>query len=69
MQSLLCLEHNKNDGLIAGLEGVRHEVLVPVPVSLMQKAGTYYFVLHFEDNHADKYKDHQVKPALDGNAL
>jgi len=43
------------------------EFLLPIPVSLMQKAGTYYFVLHFKDSHADKYKDHQVKPALEMN--
>jgi len=45
------------------------EFLLPIPVSLMQKAGTYYFVLHFKDNHADKYKDHQVKPALEMNQI
>gem|GEM_PF-2219416 len=67
LQSLLCLEHNENDGLVASLEGVRHGVLVPVPVSLMQKAGTYYFVLRVWDNHAHLHKDHQVKPALEMN--
>ena len=68
LQSLLCLEHNANDGLVASLEGVRHGVLVPVPVSLMQKAGTYYFVLRVWDNHANLHKDHQVKPALEMSA-
>jgi len=68
LQSLLCLEHNENDGLVASLEGVRHGVLVPVPVSLMEKAGTYYFVLRVWDNHAHLHKDHQVKPALEMNA-
>ncbi|GBC99531.1 hypothetical protein HRbin17_02056 [bacterium HR17] len=41
---------------------------MPVPVSLMQKAGTYYFVLRVWDNHANLHKDHQVKPALEMNA-
>jgi len=43
-------------------------VLVRVPVSLMQKEGTYYFVLRVWDNHAHLHKDHQVKPALEMNA-
>jgi len=68
LSSLLCLEHNANDGLVASLEGVRHGVLARVPVSLMQKEGTYYFVLRVWDNHAHLHKDHQVKPALEMNA-
>lgn len=43
-------------------------VLVRVPVSFMQKAGTYRFVLRVWDNHAHLHKDHQVKPALEMNA-
>jgi len=35
----------------------------------MEKEGIYYFVLHFLDNHPDKYKDHKVKPALEMNAI
>lgn len=69
LQSLLCLEHGTNDGLRASLDGVKHGVLVRVPVSLMEKAGTYYFVLQVWDNHAHLHKDHQVKPALKMNAL
>ena len=65
--SLLCLEHNENDDLVAGSDGVRYGVLVPVPVSLMQKAGTYYFVLRVWDNHVHLHEDHQVKPALEVN--
>ncbi|MCS7278161.1 MAG: hypothetical protein NZ531_04855, partial [Aquificaceae bacterium] len=67
VNELICLGHNKKDGLVASVSGVKHGILVPVPVILMQKAGTYYFVLHFKDSHADKYKDHQVKPALELN--
>ncbi len=47
----------------------KHGVLVPVPVSLMQKAGTYYFVLRVWDNHAHLHKDHQTKPALEMNIV
>jgi hypothetical protein len=35
---------------------------------MMDKAGTYLFVLHFKDNHSDKYKDHKEKQALELNA-
>ena len=35
----------------------------------MQKAGTYRFVLRVWDNHAHLHKDHQVKPALEMNAV
>ena len=68
LSSLLCLEHNTNDGLVASLDGIRHGVLVRVPVSLMEKVGTYYFVLRVWDNHAHLHKDHQVKPALEINS-
>ena len=69
VKELPCLEHGgEKDGLKASEEGIRHGILVAVPVSLMEKAGTYYFVLHFLDNHPDKYKDHKVKPALEMNA-
>ena len=50
--SLLYLEHKSYDGLVASLEGVKHGVLVKVPISLIEKAGTYHFVLRIWDNHA-----------------
>ncbi|MCS7277972.1 MAG: hypothetical protein NZ531_03895 [Aquificaceae bacterium] len=34
---------------------------------MMEKAGTYRFVLHFYDDYADSYKNHQVKAALEVN--
>ena len=69
VKELLCLEHGgEKDELKASEGGIKHGVLVAVPVSLMEKSRTYYFVLHFLDNHPDKYKDHQVKPALEMNA-
>ncbi|MDW8027264.1 MAG: hypothetical protein RMK94_02600 [Armatimonadota bacterium] len=67
VSELVCLEHESKDGLVASVNGVRHGILVPVPVNLMEKAGTYRFVLHFKDNHAHLHKDHQVKPALEMN--
>jgi hypothetical protein len=42
-------------------------VVIPVPVSAMEKAGTYTFVLHFYDDYADSYRNHQVKAALEVN--
>ncbi|MCS7192118.1 MAG: hypothetical protein NZ937_03935 [Armatimonadetes bacterium] len=60
--------HEWNDGLIANPNGEVHGVIIPVPVSVMEKAGTYRFVLHFYDDYADSYKNHQVKAALEVNA-
>ncbi|MFA0743187.1 MAG: hypothetical protein DFNUSKGM_003321, partial [Candidatus Fervidibacter sacchari] len=69
LSSLLCLEHNANDGLVASLEGIRHALLVRVPVSLIRKLGEYRFVLQVWDNHAHLHKDHQVRPALELNQI
>lgn len=67
--SLGCVEHGYADGLRATPEGLLHGVILRVPVSLMEKAGIYRFVLHFYDNYADSYKNHQVKAMLEVNAL
>jgi hypothetical protein len=64
---LVCVVHGWNDGLGANPDGEVHGVIIPVPVSLMEKAGTYTFVLHFYDDYADTYKNHQVKAALEVN--
>ncbi|MCS7193227.1 MAG: hypothetical protein NZ937_09645 [Armatimonadetes bacterium] len=42
---------------------------MPVPVNLVEKAGTYGFILRVWDNNAHLHKDHQVKPALEMNAV
>jgi hypothetical protein len=68
ISSLPCVVHEETDGLHANLEGVYHGVLVRLPVSFMQKAGEYRFVIQAYDNHAHLHKDHQVKPALELNA-
>jgi hypothetical protein len=69
IRSLPCVEHGGTDGLGASLEeGMYHGVLVRVPVSFVQKAGSYHFVIRAWDNHAHLHKDHQVKPALEMNA-
>ena len=69
ISSLPCVVHrNETDGLRASLEGVYHGVLVRVPASFMQKAGSYHFVIQVWDNHAHLHKDHQVKPALEINS-
>jgi len=64
---LACVVHGGNDGLVANPNGEVHGVVIPVPVSAMEKAGTYTFVLHFYDDYADSYKNHQVKAALEVN--
>jgi len=64
---LACVVHGWNDGLVANPDGEVHGVVIPVPVSVMEKAGTYRFVLHFYDDYADSYKNHQVKVALEVN--
>jgi hypothetical protein len=46
ISSLPCVVHrNETDGLMASLEGMYHGVLVRVPASFMQKAGSYHFVI------------------------
>ncbi|MEJ7612850.1 MAG: hypothetical protein SQA66_04345 [Candidatus Fervidibacter sacchari] len=64
---LQCVVHEDCDGLTANPNGEIHGVIISVPVSLMEKAGTYRFVLHFYDDYADSYKNHQVKAALEVN--
>ena len=64
---LQCVVHENCDGLTANPNGETHGVIIPVPVSLMEKAGTYRFVLHFYDDYADSYRNHQVKVALEVN--
>ena len=66
---LVCVVHGWNDGLGANLNREVHGVIISVPVSLMEKAGTYRFVLHFYDDYADSYRNHQVKAASEVNAL
>jgi len=62
---LRCVEHEGCKGLTANPSGERHGVIIPVKV--MEKVGTYRFVLHFYDDYSDSYKDHEVKPALEVN--
>jgi len=50
-------------------EGLLHGVILRVPVSVMEKAGIYRFVLHFYDDYADSYKNHLVKAMLEKNIL
>jgi len=64
---LECVVHKGCKGLTAKPNGEIHGVIIPVPVRLMEKASTYRFVLHFYDDYADTYKNHQVKAALEVN--
>jgi N-acetylmuramoyl-L-alanine amidase len=65
---LRCVEHGGCKGLTASPSGERHGAIIPVPVKVMEKVGTYRFVLHFYDDYGDSYKDHEPKPALEVNA-
>ncbi|MFA4016930.1 MAG: hypothetical protein RUDDFDWM_002042 [Candidatus Fervidibacterota bacterium] len=64
---LKCVEHEGCHGLTANPNGETHGIIIPVPVKLMSKPGTYRFVLHFYDDYSDSYKNHQVKAALEVN--
>jgi hypothetical protein len=68
VSALRCVEHEGCKGLTASPSGERHGVIIPVPVKVMEKVGTYRFVLHFYDDYSDSYKDHEPKPALEVNA-
>jgi len=66
---LKCVVHGWNDGLVANPEGEVHGVILKVPIGVFNKVGFYRFVLHFYDNYADSYKNHQIKPSLERNAI
>lgn len=54
-------------GLTASPTGVQHTIFIPISSSaLFEKDGTYWVVLFFKDNHADQYKNHQIKTVLSG---
>jgi len=67
--ALRCLEHNEaTDGLRASAGGIKHGVIVPVPVSVMQLGGEYRFLLQVKDDHVAHEKAHRLKPALELNS-
>lgn len=69
LSGLPCVEHGEQpDGLSASPAGVRHGVIVRVPVSLMVTPGEYRFVVYVVDDHADLDKCHRRRPALPLNA-
>jgi hypothetical protein len=64
--ALECLMHkNKYDGLIASKQGVSHKLLIRIPARFVEYGGEYLYVNRYLDDHADRYKDHKPKPALD----
>ncbi len=70
LSQLPCVEHNNQpDGLTASTAGVKHGVIVRVPVSLMVTPGEYLFLVHAVDDHPDEEKCHRRKPALPLNAV
>jgi hypothetical protein len=64
---LQCVVREDCDGLIANPNGEIHGVIIPVPTSVMENPGTYRFVLHFYDDYAGSYRNHQFKAALEVN--
>ncbi len=69
LSQLPCVEHNNQlDGLVASSSGVRHGVIVRVPVSVMSAEGEYLFMVHAVDDHADMEHWHRRLPALELNS-
>ena len=67
--ALRCVEHNEaTDGLRASAGGIKHGVIVPVPVSVMQAGGKYRFLSQVKDDHVAYEKAHRLKPALELNS-
>jgi len=71
IEDLPCVLHSDNhDGLETSATGLAHELLVSVPVDVMEEeydGEVWRFVVHAEDDNADMYKTHQTKPAIDLN--
>ena len=51
-----CIIHNARDGLHATAAGLEHALRIRVPVEKMPYGGTYRFVLHIRDAHAELYR-------------
>ena len=67
--ALRCLEHGEaTDGLRADSTGIKHGVIVPVPVSVMQLGGDYRFLLQVKDDHMAFDKAHRLRAALELNS-
>jgi hypothetical protein len=67
--ALRCLEHGEaTDGLRADSTGIKHGVIVPVPVSVMQLGGEYRFLLQTKDEHLAFDKAHRHMRAIEINA-
>ena len=66
-----CLLHSSTnggkDGLYATTAGLNHKLKLKVPIAKMEYAGNYRFILHFEDNHAIDYRNHNIEPIENAN--
>lgn len=67
ISNLYCVDHDAYDGLETDTSGLAHKLLIRVPVSLMQTDGDYRFVARVKDSHANDYKGHTNKWALELN--
>ena len=62
-----CITHNACDGLHATADGLEHALRIRVPISEMEYAGTYRFVLHIKDDHSGLYRNGVDRWSLDLN--
>ncbi len=65
VNDLQCDIHDRPDGRLADRGGLAHGYVTVVPEKLMW--GMCWWVLHVVDDHADLYRDHKPKPALELN--
>jgi cell wall-associated NlpC family hydrolase len=66
INTLECLTHGGvSDGLDADASGLLHKLLIKVPISLMQTDGDYIFLSRIKDSHANDYKGHTNRWALE----
>lgn len=58
--TLPCRKHgDATDGLTASSAGTEHELLIKVPIGLVNRAGDYIFVASMKDGHANDYRTHE----------
>ncbi len=70
LSSLKCITHNQTyDGCNTSATGTYHQVVVPIPCSIMDDTGTWRFLVTAEDQHANTCRWHSNKYAISINAI
>lgn len=67
IEDLYCRTHSSCDGLHASSAGIQHDVLLEVPIACITSDGIYKFVVSVKDSHANNYRTHENRWALDRN--